>query len=57
MPRQHILDALEAERRGDHAALLRALSLAFAAASKAQHKQAILASAPTLTPFTGGLRE
>lgn len=57
MPRQHILDALEAERRGDDAALLRALALAFAAASRRSHQQAILPAVPKLTPFTGGLRE
>lgn len=56
MPRRHILDALEADERGDSAAVLRALSLAFTAASKAQHQQAVLAATPRLTPFTGSLR-
>ena len=55
VPCKHILDALEAERVGDQAALLRHLALAYEAAARAHHQKALHAGAPKLAPFTGRL--
>lgn len=56
MLRKHILDALEAEQAGDHAALLRHLALAYEVAAREHHQGALLRGAPRLAPFTGRLK-